>query len=183
MALHSQPRGLDLISLCTGGGNRRNQQMTFLPRRAHDLSGQIFGKLTVLRPNGVNKSRSMLWVCACACGGQITTASERLKRGSTTSCGCRRSEASIETITRNGGPHNRGLTYTIRGQDEVFSSIVGWREAAIREKGNSCEICGWAEASCDVHHRVPISRGGQNTLLNSIVLCPNHHRIAHEGVK
>lgn len=46
--------------------------------------------------------------------------------------------------------------------------------------GNKCEVCGWAEARCDVHHRKLKSRGGLHTIENAIVLCPNHHRVEHD---
>ncbi|WP_392339849.1 HNH endonuclease [Moritella marina] len=35
----------------------------------------------------------------------------------------------------------------------------------------------------EVHHRVPISRGGDDNVENAIALCPNCHRQFHHGVK
>lgn len=43
-----------------------------------------------------------------------------------------------------------------------------------------CELCGWDSASRDVHHIIPVSKGGKNTLNNLIVVCPNHHRMYHK---
>ncbi len=49
----------------------------------------------------------------------------------------------------------------------------------VKEKyGSSCEICKWSKARCDVHHIIPLCKGGTNDYDNVIVLCPNHHRIA-----
>jgi predicted restriction endonuclease len=45
-----------------------------------------------------------------------------------------------------------------------------------------CEICGWKEATRDIHHILPVSEGGTNELSNLIVLCPNHHRMIHRGL-
>lgn len=47
-----------------------------------------------------------------------------------------------------------------------------------------CEIpgCGWKEATRDIHHLVPITNGGKNTLDNVIVVCPNHHRMFHHNL-
>lgn len=42
-----------------------------------------------------------------------------------------------------------------------------------------CQICGWAEATRDIHHIIPVSKGGTNDLKNLIVVCPNHHRMIH----
>jgi 5-methylcytosine-specific restriction endonuclease McrA len=42
-----------------------------------------------------------------------------------------------------------------------------------------CEKCGWDKATCDRHHVVPLSAGGDDSPDNIIVLCPNCHRLAH----
>lgn len=42
-----------------------------------------------------------------------------------------------------------------------------------------CQICGWKEASRDLHHIIPVSKGGKNEENNLIALCPNHHRMVH----
>lgn len=54
------------------------------------LKGRTFGKLTVLyrRSQADRKFEYTLWQCRCECGAEIRTNSERLLRGSTTSCGC-----------------------------------------------------------------------------------------------
>ena len=50
-----------------------------------------------------------------------------------------------------------------------------------------CEICGWTiynnQTSVNVHHVVPAKYGGENTEENSLMLCPNHHAIAHYVTK
>jgi hypothetical protein len=56
-----------------------------------------------------------------------------------------------------------------------------WSVSVKKYYGNSCMICNWNESSCDVHHIIPKSKNGLNTLENSIVLCPNHHRLAHSN--
>lgn len=44
-----------------------------------------------------------------------------------------------------------------------------------------CSVCGWNEAQCDVHHILPKKNGGTNDNSNLTILCPNHHRMIHEG--
>lgn len=61
--------------------------------RFHDLSGQQFGKLSVLERSGRNKHKQTMWLCACECGKQITTTSGSLVSGAAKSCGCSRGEA------------------------------------------------------------------------------------------
>lgn len=45
-----------------------------------------------------------------------------------------------------------------------------------------CCLCGWKEATRDIHHIIPVSKGGTNDLSNLVVLCPNHHRMAHSNL-
>lgn len=59
-----------------------------------DLTGRKFGKLTVLEkaesshtPNG---NTITMWKCKCECGNEVTVASQKLRTGHTTSCGCGR---------------------------------------------------------------------------------------------
>ena len=45
----------------------------------------------------------------------------------------------------------------------------------------SCFICGWQEATCDVHHIMPRTKGATDEESNMTVVCPNHHRMIHQG--
>ena len=45
-----------------------------------------------------------------------------------------------------------------------------------------CEFCAWRAPSVSilhVHHVLPIAHGGTNDLANLVLLCPNHHAVAH----
>lgn len=57
-----------------------------------DLTGKVFGKLTVLREDGVrtspNGSRTLLWRCVCECGNETVVGASNLRTGATKSCGC-----------------------------------------------------------------------------------------------
>lgn len=54
--------------------------------RAEDLTGQTFGKLTVLSKDMTGKTN--MWRCRCACGKLVTVQGTRLKSNHTKSCGC-----------------------------------------------------------------------------------------------
>lgn len=64
--------------------------------KAIDLTGEQFGKLTAvavtkkIRSNGKS---IRAWHCKCACGGNVTVPTDRLRSGETRSCGCLVAEA------------------------------------------------------------------------------------------
>lgn len=57
-----------------------------------DLTGQHFGRLTVIRRDTERKSKSVYWLCQCECGNTISVRAYNLKSGNTVSCGCKNSE-------------------------------------------------------------------------------------------
>ena len=87
-------------------------------RPAIDLTGQRFGRLTVLR-RGKSDYCSAKWICLCDCGKEKTIASYQLRRGSIRSCGCLRAKTidltgrkfgrlvALDYESRNHGKHKR----------------------------------------------------------------------------
>jgi hypothetical protein len=55
---------------------------------ANDLSGQVFGRLTVLRRHGRNAAGNATWLCACVCGNSAVAIGSDLNRQRKKSCGC-----------------------------------------------------------------------------------------------
>ena len=60
----------------------------FRTPRKKDLTGQKFGKLTVVRETDERKNSYIVWECRCDCGNTHYVRSNSLLDGSTTSCGC-----------------------------------------------------------------------------------------------
>ena len=52
-----------------------------------DLAQKVFGKLTALELVGRDKSRNVVWACACSCGRTVKIRGLSLVRGNSTSCG------------------------------------------------------------------------------------------------
>jgi hypothetical protein len=59
-------------------------------RNAKDLTGQKFGKLTVIRRKENRGYGYVEWTCRCDCGRQHTARTGNLVKGNTMSCGCAR---------------------------------------------------------------------------------------------
>lgn len=59
--------------------------------RFYDITGQKFGKLTVIKRDGVDGTIST-WLCKCDCGNETVVRKSHLTTGNTVSCGCRQKE-------------------------------------------------------------------------------------------
>ena len=62
-----------------------------------DLTGERFGRLTVLGRAGRGNSNQILWECKCDCGGTAIVPTCHLNSGHTKSCGCYRKETATES--------------------------------------------------------------------------------------
>jgi 5-methylcytosine-specific restriction enzyme A len=63
-------------------------------------------------------------------------------------------------------------------------------EAVLRRAKGACELCAKAapfmrradgSPYLEVHHRVQLANGGEDTVANAVAACPNCHREAHFG--
>lgn len=61
-----------------------------------NLSGQTFGRLTVIQRVENNKSGGARWFCRCTCGAGTIVSTSSLRSGGTKSCGCLKSENDAE---------------------------------------------------------------------------------------
>lgn len=108
-----------------------------------DLTGQKFGRLTVVEISG-RQNGHIMWKCVCKCGNIITVKGVHLRSGHTKSCGCYKSETAIQVHTTHGmskkniystwngiiqrceNPNNRGfLDYGGRG----ITMCERWRDS------------------------------------------------------
>ena len=65
--------------------------------RRLDLSGQRFGRLTVIAP-AENIGRRTAWLCHCDCGGERIVKTVHLREGKVTSCGCAKEKHSASAL-------------------------------------------------------------------------------------
>jgi hypothetical protein len=60
-----------------------------------DLTGQRFGRLTVVCRVKNHRNGRARWLCRCDCGGERSPQGNHLKHGKISSCGCYRAELSF----------------------------------------------------------------------------------------
>lgn len=65
---------------------------------AENLTGQRFGRLTVLRRD-LDETKYPKWICRCDCGNEVSVRQYNLVQGRTKSCGCLRAETRKKDFT------------------------------------------------------------------------------------
>ena|SRR5208337_4898666 len=68
-----------------------------------DLTGQPFGRLTVLQP----ADKKSQWKCICSCGTPHTVSADHLLRGKSKSCGCLRRELGVIAVRQLKNPYHK----------------------------------------------------------------------------
>lgn len=88
-----------------------------------DLTGQVFGRLTVLAETPRSIRGRILWACSCSCGKAIEITGNQLKANHTKSCGCLGREA---LRARNSAPRiDRAMAEEFPGLTEAMKEASG----------------------------------------------------------
>ena len=75
-----------------------------------DLTGKIYGRLTVISLDGFRNHNSY-WKCQCECGNETVVFGGSLNYGSVKSCGCLRKEVVSAMFTKHGYLSNNNPSY------------------------------------------------------------------------
>ena len=82
-----------------------------LSKKAKDITGQTFNRLTAISPIGRTAHGSIKWLCICKCGTYHTVRLGGLTSGMTQSCGCRKREGAAARMTTMLTTH--GMTHSL----------------------------------------------------------------------
>lgn len=82
-----------------------DQQSSTTPKSVKDLTGQVFGKLTVLAFSAVRPKLGAYWLCHCECGRDTVHRGADLRKGYITSCGCHKAQRLRAAATTHGLSH------------------------------------------------------------------------------
>lgn len=163
-----------------------------LSSKAEVLEGKVFDRLTVV--SRVPNSSPPRWDCVCVCGGKASVSSTNLTKGRTRSCGCYRTEVCVARGKRNRkypGLTRRQAAKKWRdenpenllvGKHRRRADILGVPSTLTVEEWKLClsehkDCCAYCFEHEDVvgkmtlDHKVPMSRGGHNTLENIAPAC------------
>jgi hypothetical protein len=77
-----------------------------------DLTGRVYGRLTVISCAGQQDRARIKWKCRCSCGSEVSISGTELRCGDTKSCGCLRVETTIKRLTKHGAASSKAKTAT-----------------------------------------------------------------------
>ena len=88
-----------------------------------DLTGQKFGRLTVIKRGENSKSGQTKWYCKCDCGNPDLALiyASNLKKGFTKSCGCLNKEKAKEHARQMGLSTRKHFGCMICGSDKHYA--------------------------------------------------------------
>ena len=99
-------------------------------------TGEVHGRLTVIRDSGVRASGKVLWLCRCICGKEILCLYDNLKSQKQQSCGCLRTE--ISRIDLTGQTFGRLRIIEFAGTNKSHQSLFRCECTC----GNICVVSG-----------------------------------------
>lgn len=67
-----------------------------------DMTGQKFGRLTVMKYAYSDKYRCAVWTCKCDCGNYVNVKGTELRYGRIKSCGCLQKDMARKANTKHG---------------------------------------------------------------------------------
>jgi hypothetical protein len=100
-------------------------------KKVHELVGQRFGKLTVVKEVPRKDRKHVRWLCLCDCGRSVEPTTDNLRSGNTKSCGCSRAKHGYcqnGELTREYGIYARakerakakGMPFDLKPEDIVI---------------------------------------------------------------
>jgi hypothetical protein len=95
-----------------------------LSKRCKDITGERFGKLVAIAPEGYTYNYNIKWRCICDCGEEHIVNGQRLRTGLTTHCGCETykkvSEANTKDLTGQKFGKLTAISNTGRQQNNCY---------------------------------------------------------------
>jgi 5-methylcytosine-specific restriction endonuclease McrA len=148
-----------------------------------DLSGEVFGRLTVIEEHPERRWSQAVWRCRCECGADVVALSHLLRSGQTQSCGCLRVETTkarfAELRALRGEEqeaHFRRRQRRRREQRDGKSPNRGgvWKRDSANGETALCHLCQKIVHRSDpwiMEHLIPLWAEGRDSYANVAVAC------------
>jgi len=119
-----------------------------LSHKPENLTGRVFGMLTVIEYNGIINKNKNSWKCQCSCENKTIkiVQANHLKSGETKSCGC------LTRRTKENNPLWKGDIFKDRERKRVNIEYTEWRKYILKRDYYKCQISGKIGEQLEVHH-------------------------------
>ena len=170
------------------------------PPNYRDLTGQRFGRLTVLGIMERNQQGSVVWKCLCDCGIIIKVQSGSLNRGDTQSCGCLHKERLSEIHSGKNNVNWKGGITPLNDAIRHCTQSKHWKNTIFDRDSYTCQSCNDStggnliahhivrfSALMEENHITTLEEAIQCEALwdvsNGITLCKKCHKKEHRRLK
>ena len=99
-----------------------------------DLTGQKFGRWTVIKRVENSKGGKARWLCKCDCGSEKIVLGVELRKGTTKSCGCYNSDQARERWTNKNFRERKINQVKEKWQDEDFRKMQSEQRRKLNEE-------------------------------------------------
>lgn len=123
-----------------------------------DLTGQTFGRLTVVELVGVDRHRKRRWRCRCECGSEVQPTTSDLRSGHTASCGCTKRER-FASMRGASHPNWSGDAISYLGMHKRITGTRGRASAHPCACGQPAEEWAYGGGCPDERRRAHASNG------------------------
>lgn len=87
-----------------------------------DLTGKVYGRLTVLSKDHSEPLRGWFWLCRCECGREVVKCAQLFKKGDTKSCGvCLYNETRLTCNRKHGMCYTKEYTIYHDMKDRCYN--------------------------------------------------------------
>lgn len=107
--------------------------------KAKDITGEKYGKLTVLGRDYTKGTKMAYWVCECDCGEIISARGTRLKDGTTNSCGCDKNRYTNYNVSKRT---SNLYTRTQLSETRLYKIWQGMKERCYNPKDDKYKYYG-----------------------------------------
>ena len=124
-------------------------------RKAKDITGIKFGRLTVIKECGRDKGGNVRWLCRCECGNKVVVLGKNLRNSRTTSCGCYHKEKASEKGKERIGESNpswKGGITPISIYLRSLPIVEQWANNCKQQVNYTCKLTGKVSGELNTHH-------------------------------
>lgn len=124
-------------------------------KRLKNLSGETFGRLTLIKLSHMDKRSQEIYLCKCSCGNTKNIRRSNLTTGETKSCGCYQKDLNKSKSGVNSPSWKHDLTREERelSQDRnLLPEYSVWRQLVLQRDNFTCQITGQIGGKLCTHH-------------------------------